>query len=153
MRWTRLVRVLVVAAALLLHTTVFAVAGSPVLGPEADDPGSGGGQAVLWTQTIEQASGTQNRTYASSYYQSQTQCDNDPDWDYIFVYNLNYQQNPDSLRYYSFDPAILVRLGAIEVKGFAFTWNECRLCVGDQTVFWIGGPDAFKAKVWLHQVY
>ncbi|MDI7277946.1 MAG: hypothetical protein QME94_18350, partial [Anaerolineae bacterium] len=97
----RLLLVLALAAVLLMAGATAVAAhgpGEPVQ-PEADDPGGGGG-GVLWRQYVEELPGTINKTYASGWYTSQYECDTDPDTDYVFVYNLNYQQNPDSLKFY-----------------------------------------------------
>jgi hypothetical protein len=81
-------------------TGPFAQADSPLPpspAPVAEDPGGGGGW--LWAQMIEKADGSINKTYPIYYYQGQYYCDNDADIDYTLVYNMNYGQNPDSLRY------------------------------------------------------
>lgn len=64
-----------------------------------------GPPADIWQQLIEEQQRTTNgaRAYASYYYTTTHFCDNEPDTDYVFVFRLNYNCNPDSLRWWSDD--------------------------------------------------
>lgn len=152
MRRLRLLLVLALAAVLLVPDATALAAGGPGdrVQPEGDDPGGGGG-GVHWRQYVEELPGATKKTYASSWYTSQYECDTDADTDYVFVYNLNYQQNPDSLKFYFDDWRVETALPS-SLSAFARSWTECRLCVGDITVGLAGGAGNIKSHVWIHQV-
>ena len=118
--------------------------------PDANDPGGGGGASKIWEQFAEEESGTTNQTFATSYYTSQYACDDNPDLDYVFVYYMDYQQNPNSIRFYSDDWWIRTVLPS-SLKDFATWWGEVRLCIGPDRVDAVGGPGAIMSHVWLHQ--
>jgi hypothetical protein len=130
-------------------TGPFAQADSPLPpspAPVAEDPGGGGGW--LWAQMIEKADGSINKTYPSYYYQGQYYCDNDADIDYTLVYNMNYGQNPDSLRYYSTD-RFIIWFGPSALKGYSYTWDKVHVCVG--TLIDLSPLSFLMNAVYLHQ--
>lgn len=153
----KLLLVLALAILLLIGLPAVALAGGPdePVQPLGDDPGGGGGGA-LWIQNVELAAGTINKTYAHWYYQDQYFCDGDPDTDWVFVYYLDYQQNPDSLRVYTDDwelRGLIYTVYRGYVKGFAKdSWTVCRVCLGDNVVSRFGGGDGIKSRLWVHRL-
>lgn len=96
--------------------------------PTAEDPGGGGGW--LWAQMIEKEPGSNNKTFPLYYYQGQYYCNNDSDIDYTMVYSMNYNRNPDSLRFFSDHWIVQGWPWLTALKGYSYTWDKVHVCAG-----------------------
>lgn len=108
----------------------------------------------VWRQPIENAwtSGhPPGSTYSSFYYQSQW-CDNDPDDDWVFYFDMD-SSNPDGLRWTSDSSQVylvFMTLYGGDLTGFAYDWDEARLCIGTNGVSAAGGADEVQQNLFLH---
>lgn len=107
----------------------------------------------LWHQFIEKgapASGTRARTY----WQSQL-CDGDPaDYDWEFDFSMYYDQNPDSLRWDTTSTQVGIAFWTAygdNLNGYAYYWDQVRLCLGDTDVWAAGGADKAASTLYIHQ--
>lgn len=97
---------------------------------------------VVWTQDIEYNNAPYGTT-ANTFYRDWLECDGDEnDADYIFVYsNYSGAQNPDGIRYTVTSASVRAALGYgyVNLKGFGYSYNEVKLCVGPSRVESSGG--------------
>lgn len=115
-------------------------------------------QGELWRQYIENIwtwgypPGT---TFASSYWNSPL-CDNDPsdpDWAFWFWQPYEwYSRNPDGLRWTTTSARVYLTFMAAyggNLNGYAYSWQEARLCLGTTAVDVAGGPDYVRQTIFL----
>lgn len=95
---------------------------------------AGNPPGAVWDQMIENTWTTSNPPNASSWYTTQTSCDNDPDWEYIFKWDSFNSSNPDAIRWTTGWPVLYTALQGKAYKGYAFNYNEFRLCVSNERV-------------------
>ena len=110
----------------------------------------------LWRQPIENTwtSGLPPGSAFATRYFTDQYCDGaDADDDYVFYFSMTYSMNPDGLRWTSNSAqvylAFMTAYGG-NLNGFAYTWNEARLCLGTGGVSAAGGPNNVKNNVFLH---
>lgn len=99
-----------------------------------------------WTQLAEKESGSFNKTIASYYYRDTAQvCDDGDtsDTDYILVFRLPYNCDPDSLRFYSDSWTIRPLLpGTLKIFTPVTSDDDVHMCIGQDRVegtFWTPG--------------
>jgi len=104
----------------------------------------------IWRQTIEYQDLSNGRR--SSYYISTPWCDDKPDDDWTFYFYVYYAQDPDGLRWYTTSSrvfwAFMLRYQG-NLNGYAFAWDEARLCIGTWGVDLAGGPDQVNSNLYL----
>jgi hypothetical protein len=115
-------------------------------------------QGELWRQYIENIwtwAYPPGTTFASSYWNSPL-CDNDPsDPDWVFWFWQPYEwysRNPDGLRWTTTSARVYLTFMAAyggNLNGYAYSWQEARLCLGTTAVDVAGGPDYVKQTTFL----
>lgn len=91
----------------------------------------------------------------ADYYYSSSECgSSDDDWVYYFY--VYYAQNPDGLRWWTDSSKVywtfLIFYGPIwapELNGFAYWWDEARLCVGKTAASVAGGANYVKDHLYV----
>lgn len=134
---------------LVVIVLFFGIQTSIALAQEPSDPDPWPGEDPIWQQFVEEESGNINETFPDSYWTVQTDpCDTDPgDYEYLFKFNMNYNQDPDSLRWNG-DWKLRTAFGSL--KSLAYDWNEVRVCMPKDAVDNIGGPNHVMTYFRLH---
>jgi hypothetical protein len=113
----------------------------------------------LWRQPIENTWTTgypPGHAFAAFYY-IDPYCEGgpnpDPDDDWMFYFPISYSMNPDGLRWTSDSAqvylAFMTAYGG-DLNGFAYTWEQVRLCIGTGGVTAAGGPNNVSNNLFVH---
>ncbi len=112
------------------------------------------GSSELWRQIIEKGAGPPE-AFAQDYW-SDPYCEGgpnpDPDDDWVFWFWID-STNPDSLRWDTTSAQVATAFWIAygnNLNGFAYHWDEARLCLGTTGVSLAGGPEKVKNTTSLH---
>lgn len=100
----------------------------------------------IWQQFIQEEASDKG-TRATGWYTTTTTCDNEPDTDYVFAFQLD-ARNPDGLRFRTDYKRVGWALPD-QLNAYGLNFFEARVCVGRNTVTAAGGPEAVKAHLLL----
>jgi hypothetical protein len=103
-----------------------------------------------WRQYIEYRTTGIRNAFPISWFTSQYTCDNDPDTDYVYKFNINYFTNPNSfspnpngLRWGTTNSALYIYInlwcGVNNLSGYSDSWSYAYYCLGEGAVNWVGG--------------
>lgn len=120
--------------------------------PNAVIPPPGGSE--VWRQYIEKGAGPQE-AFPSAYW-IDPYCEGgsnpDPDDDWVFFFWID-STDPDSLRWDTTSSQVALAFWIFygnNLNGFAYYWDEARLCLGTSSISAAGGPDHVQNTTFLH---
>lgn len=111
----------------------------------------------VWRQYIENAwtIGIPDGSAFAYYSDVQQYCEgdnSDPDNDWVFYFSMNYNQDPDHIRWTSLSSQVYLAFMAAyggNLNGYAYNWSEVRLCLGTVGVAAAGGPVNVQNNLFL----
>lgn len=119
------------------------------------DPGAA---PNCWQQNIEEVylppSGWYYGTFTEGWYTTTYTCDQDRDVDYVFAGRRD-ATNPDKLRWTSTSSQVAYAIELINgtnINSYGLNLYEVRLCLGDNTVYYAGGPDKVRANLYTYYI-
>ncbi|HEX6288287.1 MAG TPA: hypothetical protein VFZ66_03810 [Herpetosiphonaceae bacterium] len=111
-----------------------------------------------WQQNIEEIyippSGSYYGAFTEGWYTTTTTCDKEDDTDYVFAGRRD-AINPDKLRWTSTSTQVTYAIELINgtnINSYGLNLYEVRMCLGDNTVSYAGGPDKVRASLYTYYI-
>jgi hypothetical protein len=119
------------------------------------DPGA---YPNCWQQVIEEIylppSGSYAGAFMEGWYTTTYTCDDKADIDYVFAGRRD-ATNPDKLRWTSTSTQVtyaIELLNGTNINSYGLNLYEARMCLGDNTVSYAGGPDKVRASLYTYYI-